>query len=381
MRRTLTGVAVVAAASIFGLTYGLAAPLIAMNLEQRHASEIVIGLNAAMHAVGVLGVAPLLPAIVTRLGSRVAMLGALVLSATMLALFPLAGMVWLWFPLRLGLGVGAEVLFVVSETWTNDLVDERVRGRVIAIYTASLSVGFAGGPAILSLVGSGSIAYFVGAGVAIAAAIPLLHPSLVTPKAAPSEEKNPLRYVMLAPVAVAAALLNAAVETAGLSFIALYAGRLGWTEASALHLVSTLMVGAIVMQLPIGWLSDRMSPDRLALGLATVAALSALAWPFLLPIKWLAFAMIFLWGGVFVGVYTVVSTLVGSRFQGADRVGVYSAMSVAWGAGALIGPSLAGVAMGLSSRYGLPAFVSLACGAFAVFIGVSDGRRTMKEKN
>lgn len=368
MRRTLSGAAVVTAASIFGLTYGLAAPLIAMNLEQRHASEVVIGLNAAMHAVGVLAVAPLLPRIVTRLGSRVAMLCALVLSATMLALFPAAGMVWMWFPLRLGLGVAAEVLFVVSETWTNDLADERVRGRVLAIYTASLSVGFAGGPAILSYVGSGKIAYFVGAGVAALAAIPLLHPSLITPTAPPSEEKSPLRYLTLAPVAVAAALLNSAVETAGLSFIALYAGRLGWTETSALHLVSTLMIGAIVMQLPIGWLSDRVSPERLTLGLSVLAAAGALAWPFLLAVPWLAFAMIFLWGGVFVGVYTVVATLVGSRFQGADRVGVYSAMSVAWGAGALIGPSLAGVAMGLSGKYGLPIFVSAACALFAVFL-------------
>jgi hypothetical protein len=63
-----------------------------------------------------------------------------------------------------------------------------------------------------------------------------------------------LRYLRLAPVAMAATMLNAAVETSGLSFLALYAISLGWSEPRATYLLSAMMVGAIVLQLPIGWL-------------------------------------------------------------------------------------------------------------------------------
>ena len=49
----LSTAAVIATASIFGLTYSLTAPLIALQLAQRGYGEFYIRLNAAMHAVGV----------------------------------------------------------------------------------------------------------------------------------------------------------------------------------------------------------------------------------------------------------------------------------------------------------------------------------------
>jgi hypothetical protein len=49
-------IAVVGAAAVFGLTYGLSAPLIAQVLSKRGLGETVIGLNAAMYALGVLAV-------------------------------------------------------------------------------------------------------------------------------------------------------------------------------------------------------------------------------------------------------------------------------------------------------------------------------------
>jgi hypothetical protein len=62
--------AVIATASIFGLTYSLTAPLIALQLAQRGYGEFYIGLNAAMHAVGVLLIAPVLPGLAVRFGAR-----------------------------------------------------------------------------------------------------------------------------------------------------------------------------------------------------------------------------------------------------------------------------------------------------------------------
>jgi hypothetical protein len=85
----------------------------------------------------------------------------------------------------------------------------------------------------------------------------------------------------------------------------------------------------------------------------------------------LAFAVIFVWGGLFVGIYTVMLTMVGSRYSGSDLVGIYSVMGLAWGGGALLGPSLAGVAMTQSSQFGLPIFVAISCAVFAMFMGFS----------
>jgi MFS family permease len=373
-QRQLSMAAVIAAATTFGLTYSLTAPLIAMSLMARGYSSLFIGLNAIMHAVGVLLAAPLLPGLAARLGARWLTVIALIASAALLLIFRMWPLVWLWFPLRVALGAAAEALFVMSETWTNVLSDERSRGRTMAIYTAALSLGMVLGPALLSELGVSDRAFTVGAAISAGAVLFVISPWVKAPARTTPERAQPLKYLRLAPVAIATTVLNAGVETAGLSFIALYATGLGWSEHRAMQLISTLMLGAIVLQLPIGWLADKVDKRRLALTLAWISALTALLWPFALQETRLAFVMVFVWGGLFVGIYTVMLAMVGSRFQGNDLVGVYSVMGLAWGAGAMLGPGMAGIAMQGSARFGLPGIIALVCAVFGLFMMRSSSR-------
>ncbi len=77
--------------------------------------------------------------------------------------------------------------------------------------------------------------------------------------------------------------------------------------------------------------------------------------------------LIYLLGGAFVGIYTIMLTLVGSRFKGAELIGIYAAMGLMWGLGALLGPLLAGLAMD-TTLHGLAFFAAATCGAFALFV-------------
>lgn len=369
--RLLSSAAVVAVAMMFGLTYSLSAALIALELAHRGLSETMIGANAAMHALGVLAMAFLLPRLIARLGIRRMMIGALLTAALVLAAFPFVPFLWLWFPLRILLGAASEVMFVLSETWTNHLSTEATRTRYMAAYTVALSLGFALGPLILSTVGtSGSLPYLVGAGIAVAATLLVASPKVRAPSFHHPARQSPLYFVRLAPVAIAAILLNAAIETAGLSFLAIYAGNLGWPEESATRLMSVMMIGAILLQLPIGWLGDKIDRIALVRALAIVAGAGALVWPLALADEAVTHALLFVWGGAFVGVYTVMLAVVGSRFQGADLVGIYAAMGLMWGVGALIGPVLAGLSMDLL-RHGLAFFAAAACLAFAAATAIA----------
>ena len=362
---------IVATALIFGLTYGLSAPLLALSLAQRGFGEGFIGANAAMHAIGVLAIAPLLPGLAWRAGPKLPIAVALLLAAAVLALFPIVPAIWLWFPLRIALGAASETLFVMSETWLSQLSNETSRARTMAVYTAALSLGFALGPVILAFVGTeGLLPYLLGGGVALLALLCVAMPWVQAPSFERPSHPNPLRYLVLAPVALGATLANAALETAGLSFLPIYALRAGWGEKSATLLVSILLLGAIVLQLPIGWLGDRMDRRKLIIGLGVASALGALVWPFVIGLPYLAYPLLFVWGGLFVGIYTIVMTVVGSRFQGGDLVSLYAVMSVAWGLGAFVGPGAAGVAMDLT-RHGLPYFAAATCAVFTVLAVLS----------
>lgn len=358
--------AVIATAMVFGLTYSLSAPLIAFDLAARGLSETVIGANAATHAVGVLITALALPRLVAALGPRRLILASIALSALALAAFPLLPALSVWFVLRLVLGMAAEALFVTSETWINALSTEATRARTMAAYVAALSLGLALGPLILSLVGTGgALPYLVGAALALAAAAFIASPRVTAPHFDKPTVTHPVRYVRLAPLALGATLLNAAIETAGLSFLALYAVTLGWGAEHATRLMSVTLVGAIALQLPIGWLGDTLDRRRLVIALAVLAAAGAAAWPLALASAVATYALLFVWGGCFVGIYTLTMTLVGSRFRGGDLVGIYAVSGLFWGLGALVGPLGAGLAM-QAHPHGLALFATLVCAGFAL---------------
>lgn len=359
---------IVVTATIFGLTYGLSAPLLALSLTQLGYSESFVGANAAMHAVGVLFVAPVLPSLTWRTGPKLPITVALLSAAIVLGLFPVTPSVWLWFPLRIALGAASETLFVMSEAWLSQLSPENARARTMAIYTACVSLGFALGPMILTLVGTkGWAPYLVGGGISLLALLAVAMPWVQAPPFERPSHPHPWRYVALVPVAIGAALVNAALETAGMSFLPLYAMRVGWSEQPATLLLSVLLFGAILLQLPIGWLGDRMNWRKLVIGLGLASVAGALVWPFVFNNPFLAYPIVFLWGGLFVGIYTIMMAVVGSKFQGGDLVSVYGILSIAWGLGALVGPSAAGAAMEWT-QHGLPIFAAIAC---AVFTGLA----------
>ncbi|NTX68939.1 MFS transporter [Lelliottia amnigena] len=358
-------IAVIFSVTVFSLTYGLSSPLIAFKLLNAGMSESAIGVNAAMHAVGVFLIAPFLPALFRRYRPLTLIVVSLFAIAVIFVLFSVVSFP-MWFLLRMGLGLFSEIIMVQTETWLNGSTVERARGKVLALYTAGMSLGFATGPLILAWTGSdGNLAFYV-ASVLAALAIVFIFTSGM-PRVEGHEEKPETlgNSLKLAALPIMATVLNAAVEVLGMNFLSLYAIKLGWSESASALLISVLMFGAILLQLPIGWLADRVDRLKLMTTLAFIAAALAFVWPHILAFHLLSYVMLFIWGGIFVGIYTVAITWVGERFKGGQLAGVYAAMSVAWGAGALAGPLLGGFAMTFS-LHGLPWLTGALCLVFAL---------------
>jgi len=357
-------ISVIFSVTVFSLTYGLSSPLIAFKLLNAGMSESAIGVNAAMHAVGVFLIAPFLPALFRRYRPLTLIVVSLCAITVIFMLFGVVSFP-MWFLLRMGLGVFSEIIMVQTETWLNGSTVERARGKVLALYTAGMSLGFATGPLILAWTGSdGNLAFYV-ASVLAALAIVFIFtsgmPRVEGHEAKPETLGNSLK---LAALPIMATVLNAAVEVLGMNFLSLYAIKLGWSESASALLISVLMFGAILLQLPIGWLADRVDRLKLMTTLAFIAAALAFVWPHILAFHLLSYVMLFIWGGIFVGIYTVAITWVGERFNGGQLAGIYAAMSVAWGAGALAGPLLGGFAMTFS-LHGLPWLTGALCRVLA----------------
>ena len=137
-------------------------------------------------------------------------------------------------------------------------------------------------------------------------------------------------------------------------------------------MLTVLGVGAVSMQVPIGWLADRVNRHGLLIICASGGALGAASLPLVIHAGWILWVVLFLWGGVFAGVYTTSLVILGQRFRGAALATGNAAFGFFWGVGGLTGPAVAGAAMDLWDPHGLPATL---CAASVLFVLLALARR------
>jgi MFS family permease len=150
--------------------------------------------------------------------------------------------------------------------------------------------------------------------------------------------------------------------------------RSGYTEAHAALCVTAMALGSIVFQYPIGALADRMRRrDLLALCAATGIAGAALA-PFAVHSPYLLYVLLFVWGGVILGVYSIGLMMLGERFSDSDLANANASFVMLYCLGMLLGPAGEGVALDAWNPHGLVLALGIIC---AVYVGFLLRRRPM----
>ena len=160
-------------------------------------------------------------------------------------------------------------------------------------------------------------------------------------------------------------LFFAFFDSVVLSLFPVYASGHGYAVAAAAFMATLILLGDMLCQVPLGWLSDRLDRRRLHLTCGVLALLLGMALPWLMQHPWLLWPSLALLGAVAGGVYTLALVLIGQDFRGQDLVTANACVGLLWGVGSLSGPLLSGALMGLAS-HGLPLALSLAAGLFVV---------------
>ena len=358
---------VIASAAAAGLTIGLIMPLITLILERDGVDTVLIGLNAAMSALAVVASAPLMPRLIGVLGTLPSMWLGVAVSTGVILLFPVFDTLAAWFVLRFVLGLGLAVHWVVSEAWINTVATERNRGRVIGAYVTLLSAGFAAGPLVVGLVGIDGALPFVVSAVSIAAAgAPLVFARGLAPPMPRGPTASIVGFFRRAPTTMAAALAAGLTFSAAFALLPLYGLRSGFDQQTAVVMLSVFVAGNLALQMPIGWLADRIDRRLLLMGCAAAGIAGPAALPFVIGAPALLWPALFVWGGTVVGLYTVGLTLLGQRFRPIDLAGANVAFVTIFESGSVIGPTAAGAAMDAWDPHGLPLVVGLASAAFVL---------------
>jgi MFS family permease len=348
--------AAISCCAVFGITVAVMSPLISLILEGRGVDRTTIGAMASVPALALMATNPFLPYIVGRLGLRPFIYGCIVLQLVLTLLMPLFDNLIAWFVLRGLMGAAVNGLFVASETWINAVAEERSRGRVLAIYGAVLSGSFALGPLMISIAGTeGWLPFVATAALIVMAGIPLIWSGGLLPMIQGRASFGVLSFFLVAPTLVAAVFLSAFKEMSMGALLPVYGVRNGLSESAAAAMLTAGYAGALLFQLPIGWLADRMNRYLLLILLMICGLIGTLLLPGIVslgrPLMWVGLG---LWIGLFSGTYIVAMTIVGERFRGADLVTANASFGFLWGLGILTGPFLSGTAMDIWDPDGFP---------------------------
>ena len=366
LQRRQNLVAVTAAMAVTALIYGLSLPLLSLVMNARGVDSLWIGMSTAVQSVGIILVAPYLPAHMSRLGPAMLMLGAILVSLVAFLLLPVFTSVATWFVLRFVIGAAGGVLWVCGDAWVNEVATERIRGRVVAIYGVAVAGGFSLGPLVLTITGTDGFAPFlVSSAIMLLSALPLLPVIRISPSLHGEQAGGLLHYFALARLPMLMGMVYALSEGILLTFLAIYGIEQGLAETRALYLIAVMGIGGMLGQLPIGWLADHM--DRLLLAGLCVLCVAAAA--FAIPVaialpSWSLLVLVVL-GAAMTGVYTIGMVIIGEQFKGADLAAASALYGLMFGAGSILGPLVGGVVVKTLPAHGMPLSLAL---MYALFL-------------
>ncbi|PAU86877.1 MFS transporter [Pseudomonas sp. WN033] len=357
---------VTAAVVIVGLALGITLPLVSLRLDQWGYDTFAIGVMASMPAIGVLLGARITGRLAGLLGSERLLRLVMLCSAVSVALLAILPSYPLWLLLRLLLGVSLTITFVIGESWINQLVPDRLRGRLVAVYGSAFAISQLCGPLLLGIIGTeADTGFWLATGLLLLGLFLLLWVAGAPKVDADNASGRGLKgFVRTLPAIAWAVMLFAAFEAMTLTLLPVYLVREGFSQQLALIMISVVVIGDAALQVPIGWLADKVSRTTLFRSCGLVLLGSSLAMPLALhsPLIW---PVLVLFGASAGGLYTLSLILVGQRYRDDALVRANAHIALLWGVGCLLGPASTGAASQWLSSHALP--MLMAAGAL-VFI-------------
>lgn len=334
---------------------GLQGTLIAVRATLEGFPPAVTGLVMSCYYAGFLGGTIAAPHFVRQVGHvRVFAAFTAIAAATILLQSEFVNPVF-WGAMRGVSGLCFAGIYVVAESWLNDRASSANRGALLALYMAILYVGLGTSQFLLILADPRTPSLFMLVAVLIGLAVV---PMALTVQRTPEVNlPRRVRYRDLyrnTPLGVVAVAISGMTSAIMFSIGPVYARLSGFGARGVAAFMGVSILAAVVTQLPLGRLSDRTDRRTVIafVCLLGVVVATSLAFVEEMP-RPLFLALAALFGGLSLTLYSLAISHVNDKLESAQMVDASSALILLNGAGAAIGPALAG---GLIAAYGPPAY-------------------------
>lgn len=332
------------ASMLWAFSFGLSAPLSSLLLRDAGHGSAVIGNNTGTYYLGIALASLAVPAAMRRWGYG-AMLFGMVFSGLSVIAFPWSDNLSVWFVLRAVNGVAGALSLIPLETYVNHGSSAEQRAQNFGYYAFCIALGVALGQGVgVKLYSTSSfLAFQLGGAAALAAgAIVLLwRPNF--PTLHESKQQTPLHFRRNF-LSYGSAWCQGFLEGAMVGFLAIYLLESGLSEDTTGWLLSGLMIGVILFQVPVALLADRWGRTPALLGCYALALAGMACMLLSFGIAWLAIAL-FAVGACSGAFYPLGLAILGERTPPAGLARANSWFLAINCIGSVIGPGVAGRAM------------------------------------
>ena len=376
VRQTLSSVA--ALLSSFGLLLlanGLFGTLIGLRTQIESFSTAVAGLIVAAYFLGLLAGGIQAVRVVAAVGHiRSFAAFASIMSVSALGIVLVVDH-FAWAAMRFVGGFCMAGMIVATESWLNERCTNETRGQVMSFYMITNYLAAGCGQFILPLGDPAGFELFCVASIIYSLAlVPVLLTRASAPRPSPPERASMTELWRLSPLGLVGATAAGIVNTNFHGLAPVFAYGAGYSVAQTSIFMAAGIVGGLLLQWPMGRLSDRIDRRTVLAGVALGTAAAAFGVWLMTGTSGASFAGIIVivvaYGGLSSTVYSMCAAHA-NDFAPSDKLAqTASGLLIAYGLGASAGPVLTSSLMemfGASTLFMVNAWVHGSLGVFAIY--------------
>lgn len=332
-----------------------------------------IGLVQSLYFVGVLIGAIYSKKLIIRAGHIRMFAGCVSIGAVSILLCSLHEDIYLWGGMRMVLGFCNASAFAAMESWLSDRTTSSNRGRVLAVYNATMLAGLFAGQFFMNLADPEESKLFVIGGILLSlAVIPIALSKHKGPRIEETRSVSLLALYRVSPLGVVSCLVSGMIYAAIFNLLPVFANDYNIVDFQLSLYMGVAILGAFLLQFPVGFLSDKYDRRTVLFALLTLSATSCIAATRFAAEANLAglFIATALSCGIIACTYPLSLSETFDKLEKNQLVAAMGCMVLAFALGGVIGPYSASLVMEWVGSAGLFYFltaVQLLLAAFVIY--------------
>ncbi|UIP29017.1 MFS transporter [Photobacterium sp. TLY01] len=359
--------AVVLSSSLVGSLLGYFIPFQALRLNNAGGNIELIGLMSSAPALGMFISSLITPQINHRFPIKITMTACLLFILVTLNLSLLQSDPKIVFFFSLVMGMCCGVIVILGETWVAERSPDTHKGRFIGFYTTCYTGSQLCGPLFISFFGFNDlIPRSIISSLLIISSLFIVISSIMLTSRKTIRLRSSFSLLKITPALFMAVFCFSFFDSTVLSLFPIYTVNNGHPESSAAFLITLIFVGDALLQIPIGWLSDKFGSKNIHRLCGITSLILILFIPYTVSTSFIWIHMILL-GGVAGGIYTLALIRASEIFSGSKLILTNSLFGVLWGIGSTSGPIVSGTLMKVFSHDGFLLSLSMTTVVFLAF--------------